>query len=88
MSSSPFPDHYERTCIDGKEHPADVVIGNLPRSALEESFANSAEVETISHIQDGAVSLACHRSRRELVVENAILRHRLSVPRRTSIPLW
>lgn len=31
MSASPFPDHYERTRIDGKEHPADVVIGNLPK---------------------------------------------------------
>jgi hypothetical protein len=30
MSAPPFPDHYERTRIDGKEHPADVVIGNLP----------------------------------------------------------
>jgi hypothetical protein len=31
MSSSPFPDHYERTRIDGKEHPADVVIDHLPK---------------------------------------------------------
>lgn len=31
MSASPFPDHYERTRIDGKEHSADVVIGNLPK---------------------------------------------------------
>jgi hypothetical protein len=31
MSASPFPDHYERTRIDGKEHPADVVIGNLSK---------------------------------------------------------
>ena len=30
MSSSPFPDHYERTRAEGKDHPADVVIGNLP----------------------------------------------------------
>jgi post-segregation antitoxin (ccd killing protein) len=30
MSSSPFADHYEQTRIDGKEHPADVVINNLP----------------------------------------------------------
>jgi hypothetical protein len=29
-TSSPFPDHYEQTRIDGKEHPADVVINNLP----------------------------------------------------------
>jgi hypothetical protein len=27
---SPFPDHYEQTHVDGKEHPADVVINNLP----------------------------------------------------------
>ena len=27
---SSFPDHYEQTRIDGKEHPADVVINNLP----------------------------------------------------------
>ncbi len=26
----PFPDHYERTRIDGKEHPADAVIDKLP----------------------------------------------------------
>jgi hypothetical protein len=25
-----FPDHYEQTRIDGKEHPADVVINDLP----------------------------------------------------------
>jgi hypothetical protein len=31
MSASPFPDHYERTRVDSKEHPADVVIGNLPK---------------------------------------------------------
>jgi hypothetical protein len=31
MSAPPFPDHYERTRIDGKEHPADVVIGNLSK---------------------------------------------------------
>jgi hypothetical protein len=31
MSASPFPDHYECTRIGGKEHPADVVIGNLPK---------------------------------------------------------
>jgi hypothetical protein len=30
MSSSPFPDHYERTRIEGKEHPADVAIDRLP----------------------------------------------------------
>jgi hypothetical protein len=29
-TSSPFPDHYEQTRIDGKEHRADVVINNLP----------------------------------------------------------
>jgi len=29
-TSSPFPDHYEQTRIDGKEHPADVVINDLP----------------------------------------------------------
>jgi hypothetical protein len=29
MPASPFPDHYERTRIDGKEHSADIVIGNL-----------------------------------------------------------
>jgi hypothetical protein len=29
-TSSPFPDHYEQTRIDGKEHPADIVINNLP----------------------------------------------------------
>jgi post-segregation antitoxin (ccd killing protein) len=27
---SPFPEHYEQTHVDGKEHPADVVINNLP----------------------------------------------------------
>ena len=27
---SPFPDHYEQTHVDGKEHPADVVINSLP----------------------------------------------------------
>jgi hypothetical protein len=31
MPASPFPDHYERTRIDGKEHSADIVIGNLPK---------------------------------------------------------
>jgi hypothetical protein len=31
MSASPFPDHYERTRIEGKEHPADLVIDRLPR---------------------------------------------------------
>ena len=31
MSAPPFPDHYERTRIDGKEHPADAVIGSLPQ---------------------------------------------------------
>jgi hypothetical protein len=30
MASRPFPDHYERTRIDGKEHPADVIIDSLP----------------------------------------------------------
>jgi hypothetical protein len=29
-TGGPFPDHYEQTRIDGKEHPADIVIGNLP----------------------------------------------------------
>jgi hypothetical protein len=29
-TSSPFPDHYEQTRIDGEEHPADVVINDLP----------------------------------------------------------
>jgi len=29
-TGSPFPGHYEQTRIDGKEHPADVVINNLP----------------------------------------------------------
>jgi hypothetical protein len=29
-TGSAFPDHYEQTRIDGKEHPADVVINNLP----------------------------------------------------------
>jgi hypothetical protein len=29
-TSSPFPDHYEQTHVDGKEHPADVVINSLP----------------------------------------------------------
>jgi hypothetical protein len=29
-TNNPFPDHYEQTRIDGKEHPADVVISNLP----------------------------------------------------------
>ena len=30
MASRPFPDHYERTRIGGKEHPADVIIDRLP----------------------------------------------------------
>jgi len=30
MASRPFPDHYERTRIEGKEHPADVTIDSLP----------------------------------------------------------
>jgi hypothetical protein len=30
MASRPFPDHYERTRIEGKEHPADVAIDRLP----------------------------------------------------------
>ena len=30
MVSRPFPDHYERTRIEGKEHPADVIIDSLP----------------------------------------------------------
>jgi hypothetical protein len=29
-TSCAFPDHYEETRIDGKEHPADIVINNLP----------------------------------------------------------
>ena len=30
MSATPFPEHYERTRIDGKRHPADAVIDKLP----------------------------------------------------------
>ena len=29
-TTSPFPDHYEQTRIDGKEHPANIVINSLP----------------------------------------------------------
>jgi hypothetical protein len=51
MSGSPFPDHYERTRIDSKDHPADVVIGNLPKikklrrrlSALSEALRQSVK---------------------------------------------
>ena len=44
MSASPFPDHYERTRIDGKEHPADVAIGNLPKiKRLERRLSKLSE---------------------------------------------
>ena len=83
MSSSPFPDHYERTCIDGKEHPADVVIGNLPRikrhtqllSKLSESLRLSVrKLEVfIAYVHARGV----HQSLRENLFFNAGFKHGL-----------
>lgn len=91
MPASPFPDHYERTRIDGKEHPADVVIGNLPKikkyirllSKLSESLRQSVKDPKafIAYVDARGV----YQSMRENLFYNAGFEHGLVAARQDNL---
>ena len=91
MSASSFPDHYERTRIDGKEHPADVVISNLPKikkytrrlSKLSEALRQSAKNPKafIAYVDARGV----YQSTRENLFYNAGFEHGLLAARQDNL---
>jgi len=91
MSASPFPDHYENTRIDGKEHPADVVIGNLSAikkhrwrlSKLSENLRRAVNdpKALIAYVDARAV----YQSMRENLFCNAGFQHGLLAARQDSL---
>lgn len=86
-TSSPFPDHYEQTRIDGKEHPADVVINDLPVIIRFKRRLSKLSEELRQSVRDPKLFMAyvdargLYQSTRENLFFNAGFEHGLLAAR-------
>ena len=86
-TSSPFPDRYEQTRIDGKEHPADIVINNLPAIIRFKRRLSKLSEELRQSVRDPKAFIAyadtrgLYQSTRENLFFNAGFEHGLLAAR-------
>ena len=91
MASRPFPDHYERTRIEGKEHPADGIIDRLPKivrfkrrlSKLSEALGRL--VENHKAFVEYADACGMYQSLRENLFYSAGFEHGLLAARQDNL---
>jgi hypothetical protein len=91
MSTRHFPDHYERTRIEGKEHPADFVIDHLPVIVRFQSRLSRLSVNLRKSVQNRKPFIeyvdarGMYQSMRENLFYNAGFEHGLLAARQDNL---